>query len=172
MVAGGSSSGGASLEPVGRERFDLLIEFDNHGVVKRIGDIATWAKKIEGQKDRPLDLSTPIRISITHRHGLGSDKIASLLLKKDFFALREYKSSHNFRISTEKIIRISTEKTSSLDVVSSNDPWAAGEFFHTISFSEETAAGKEIRVRVHHFLSSITLLEYLRQHCPNLVVAN
>jgi len=103
---------------------------------------------------------------------LGSDKIASLILGKDFFGSAEYKSSHNFRIPSEKIIRLSTEKISLLDLASKDDQWTASELSHTISFSEETAAGKQIRVRVHHFLSSITLLEYLRQHCPNLVVDN
>jgi hypothetical protein len=154
------------------KRCDLLIEFDDEGVVKRIGDIATWATKIEGQKDTPLDLSSPIRISVTHRHGFGSDKIASLILRKDLFELAEYKSSHNFRISPERIIRISTKKTSLLDTPSGDGSWAVGELAHEIYFSEETPAGSQIHVRVHHFLSSITLLEYLRQNCPNLVVDN
>jgi len=167
--AGNSGIGGATLE---RERYDLLIEFDNRGVVRRIGDIARWAARIEGQNDSPLDLSAPIRISVTHQHGLGSDKIASLILGKEFFGLAEYKSSHNFRIAPEKIIGISTEKISLLDAASGDAQWSKGELSHEIQFSEETAAGNRIRVTVHHFLSSIILLEYLRQNCPNLTVAN
>jgi outer membrane protein assembly factor BamE (lipoprotein component of BamABCDE complex) len=99
----GGGSGGL-IAPLKRKRYDLLIEFDDKGVVKRIGDIDTWATKIEGQKDAPLDLSTPIRIAVTHQRRLARDKIASLILGKNFFELRgrDSKPSHSFKILPEK----------------------------------------------------------------------
>jgi len=151
---------GGGGEYIGKKRYDLLIEFDDKGVVKRYGDIEEWARKGRWQKD--LDLSTPIEIPVTHQHRLAPDKDASLILGKDFFEFRD--PSHHFRISPEKIILI---RPSSED----DNQWAAGLLSYNIHFSEETEAGERIRIRVDLF-SLPTLLEYLRQNSPYLVVEN
>ncbi len=156
---GASSSGNEGKEPLGKKRYDLLIEFDDHGVVKRLGDIETWAQRSR-QKDRPLDLSTPIEIPVTHHHSWARDKAASLILGKDFFEFRE--PSHNFRISPEKIILLRPGFTPLIN-------WAAGVFTYDIHFSEKTVGGEKIKLKVYIF-ELTTLFEYLRQNCPNIVV--
>lgn len=150
--------GGDGAEHIGKKRYDLLMEFDDQGIIKRYGDIEEWARKGRGQKD--LDLSTPIEIPVTHQHRWAPDKDATLILGKDFFEFRD--PSHHFRISPEKIILI---RPSSED----DNQWAAGLLSYNIHFSEETEAGERIRIRVDLFSLPI-LLEYLRQNSPYLVV--
>lgn len=145
--------------PIWKKRYDLLIEFDDQGVVKRYGDIEEWARKGRWQKD--LDLSTPIEIPVKHHRWTG-DKDARLILGKDFFEFRD--PSHNFRISPEKIILLRP-------IFAQDEQWAPAFFYYDIHFSEETVAGKKIRIRVDLF-SLPTLLEYLRQNSPYLVVEN
>lgn len=169
-LAWGTYGGGGDVAPIGVKRFDLLIEFDDQGVVKRLGDIKTWAENMEGQKEPPLDLSTPIEIPVIHARFpalaklFRGDTAATLILGKDFVEFRESKPSHNFRISPEKIILL--KRYSETD-----EYWNAGELHYYIRFSEKTEAGKGIHIRVD-FFSSLTLLKYLRQNCPNLEVKN
>jgi len=167
---GGPGGGG----PIGVKWYELLIEFDEQGVIKQLGDIDTWAAKVQGQKDRPfLDLSTPVEIPVRYLHTSkpvefpvsynqirAVERDASLILGKDFFEIRE--SSHNFRISPKKIILLRP----GYEMVFSG---VTGVFTYTLHFSEKTVAGEKIHIQVDIF-SLTTLFEYLRQNCPNLVV--
>jgi len=145
--------------PMWKKRYDLLIEFDDQGVVKRYGDIEEWARKGRWKKD--LDLSTPIEIPVKHYRWSGNED-ARLILGKDFFEFRD--PSHNFRISPEKIILLRPN-------ITQHEPWAPGFFYYDIHFSEKTVAGKKVSLRMDLF-SLPTLLEYLRQNSPYLVVEN
>ena len=160
---------------IGKNTYELLIEFDDEGLVKRFGDIRTWAAKVEGQEEPPLGLATPIEIPVSHLYpGLFGPVIveqeddARLILGKDFFELRESWPSLDFRISPEKIVLL-RERSYTFDIA--HDHWAAGKLTYDIHFSERTAAGKTIGIRVDVF-SLLPLLEYLRENCPNLELKN
>lgn len=172
FTARGYVGAGGSPMYIGKPH-ELLIEFDEQDVIKRLGDIDTWAAKVQGQKGRPLDLSTPVEIPVkylhtstpvetpvSYHHISAYFEDASLILGKDFFEIRE--SSHNIRISPEKIILLRHEPGTIYQLL-------RGVLTYNIHFSEKTVAGEKIHILVDIF-SLTTLLEYLQQNCPNLVV--
>jgi len=161
---------------VGAERHHWLIEFDEEDVIKQLGDFETWAAKVQGQKDRPLDPSTPVEIQVSclhppkpfkpvgdpmrHPKTFTHVEDARLIMGKDFFEIRG--SSHDFRISPEKILLL-------IPVYMTGENWYEGVLTYEIHFIEKTAGGKKIYIQTD--ISSLTtLFEYLRQNCPNLVV--
>ena len=170
---------------IGGEGHNLIVEFDHDGLVKDYGDIRQWAVRLYHRAVlKPLD-SSPIDIPIKHWHEGFTNPSADALLtlgKGSVEFTEATNASHNFRISPEKIIQLTLFSQK-------NDPiWVAGDLACTIHFSTPplgsyppymapgrylTLAQREkaqkIRLKVG-VLSLPTLIEYLRQTAPNLVI--
>ncbi len=135
-----------------------MIEFDEKGFVKAyrvvpeksvVKELTSWVAR-EASSEFP----TPVEITVLHRHALTSSyNLSKLTLTEDFFEFQEFKDgSHNFRISPEKVKRVSRARRENPDPAC---------FISSIHLRENTKAGRKITVKIA-IPSLIVLLKYLR----------
>lgn len=166
-AVGGGLSGAAGAERVWGEK-NLLLEFDQDSIVKefRVVKDKSLLKELSAWSTLGVfpPLSRPLTIYITHRHGKGGDLPgATLTLGEDFVEFEEVGgASHNFRISPEKVTRVSRA-----------GPWSQSPrdskyFFLTIHFEQKTKAGKKILIGLD-LPTLTTLVSYFDHTRPKVV---
>lgn len=154
---------------------NLLVQFDEHGVVQGykvfsdadlVKELTAWIAR--GQS-RSLDLTTPISISIEHRHAWGQgkdDAPASFMLAKDGLTFSEpyYKEmlfgwrNHDFKLSLEKISSSTLTLESGVRYSTKDLNYVYG----TIHFHEKTRAGSKLTARMD-IQAMMALVQYLEQ---------
>ena len=159
FIVGTAPGGAGSIREW--EAYNAMIEFDEKGFVKAyrvvpdksvIKELTSWVAR-----EPSSEFCTPVEITVLHRHAW-NDKSSKLTLTEDFFEFQESKDgSHNFRISPEKVERVSMAGRR-------EDP-AAEHFVSSIHFREKTKAGRRIAVYID-IPELAVLLNYLRPGRP------
>lgn len=142
---------------------DSLIEFDEKGVVKKYGvfedselvnQLSAWIA--EGNAP-PLDLSTPIEISVEHYRANGKNYEAKLVLGKDSFRLTETGNTpQDLTISPAKISKFDSSRQAS------NAPTDPQGIRLIIQLTEKTKIGQKLILRVD-VPAIVILVKYLIQ---------
>ncbi len=166
-AVGGGLSGAGGAERVWGEK-NLLLEFDQDSIVKefRVVKDKSLLKELSAWSTLGVfpPLSRPLTIYITHRHDKGGTfQDATLTLGEDFVEFEEVGgASHNFRISPEKITRVSRAGPFSMSRGDSK------YFFLTIHFKQKTKAGKKITISLD-LPTLTTLVSYFDHTRPKVV---
>ena len=166
-AVGGHYNGAAGGARVWGKK-NLLLEFDQDSIVKefRVVKDKSLLKELSAWSTLGVfpPLSRPLTIYVTHRHGKGSTfQNTTLTLGEDFVELEEVgDASHNFRISPEKITRVSRAGKWSRSTRDSE------YFFLTIHFKQKTKAGKKITISLD-LPTLTTLVSYFDHTRPKVV---
>jgi hypothetical protein len=140
--------------------YDILIEFDDKGVVKRyavfkdaelVKQLSAWIAEV---RVSALDLSTPIEIVVEHHHSDGKDYEGTLVLGKDFLRLNEFDdATQAFTISAAKISKLGASRQAD---------WGPHYISQTIEFTLKTKVGNELTLRMD-VPAIVILVKYLAQ---------
>ncbi len=144
---------------------DLLIEFDEEGLVQQVREMPDsrlvqelHAWMVQAQEP-PLDLSRAVEIEILRHHG-NSFESSRLTLTRDLFLFHEPGNvKHDFRIAPEKIASV----TSRGALNKAQELYDVGG---TIYFKEKTAAGDKITFELAPS-DLLVLVKYLQQVQPS-----
>lgn len=151
------------------DRHNVLISFDGKGVVvlshefpdgDLVKQLSAWVAQGRAQ---PLDLSTPVEISVEHRHSSGKLSPGILLLGNDSFEFREEgrEAKHSFKISLKQI------KGLSLTAIGHGDKSNPRYINQTFHFADKTAVGKNMTIQVD-VPKLLILVKHLAQKRPIL----
>lgn len=142
-------------------RHNVLIFFDDQDVVQQfhefpdedlVKQFSSWVAEGHAQ---PLDLSSPIEVSVDHRHSSGVCLPGTLVLGNDSFEFRE-NEKHSFKISPKQIKEL---RLTSIGHGDKSDPRFMNE---TIHFKQKTAVGGKMTIRVN-VPTILILVKYLEQ---------
>ena len=144
------------------KNLNAMIEFDEKGFVKAyrvvpdksvVKELTSWVAR-----EASSEFSTPVEITVLHHHARNDSYNSSkLTLTEDFVEFQEFEDgSHNFRISPEKVKRVSMARPE----------WPSPQYFlSSIHLREKTKAGRKITVKID-IPSLMVLLKYLRPDRP------
>jgi len=144
----------------------LIVEFDEKGIVtayRMVGD-NELAKELTASLTRTagpdVDLSTALKVSIRHHHGLKSSEnygSATLSLGRELIEFNEPgKPSHGFRISPREITGFTFAGR-----LRGDDPDYRNTNY-TLHFSEQTNTGRNLTMRID-MPTLMVLVRYLAQ---------
>jgi hypothetical protein len=163
LWAVGAQTGGTGGWNRGWARHNVLIAFDEKGVVQQfqkfpdeelVKQLSAWVAQGQGQ---PLDLSVPIEVPVEHRHASGRTLSGTLVLGNDSFEFRENDNEkHNFKILPAQINEL---RLTSVGHGDKSDPRFMNQ---TIHFTEKTNVGRKMTIRVD-VPTVMTLVKYLAQ---------
>ena len=161
-VGGGYSATGGWNR--GWARHNVLIAFDDKDVVQQYRQfpddelVSRLSASVAQGQGEPLDLSTPMEVSVEHRHGSGRDVSGAFILATDSFAFREEGGGgkHDFRISPRQI------KELDLTSIGHGDKSDPRHMNQTIYFTEKTKVGGKMTIHVD-VPTIMILVKYLAQ---------
>jgi hypothetical protein len=163
LWAGGGGYSGASGSDRQWTPHNVLIEFDEKGVVKDfrefpdevlVQEITRWA-----QRRRAPVPSPPVTLRVKHRHGTGGYEDGELVLRDELVDFHEADARHDFRIERKKIVRVAAAgKLRKGDAEASLTN-------QVIYFTEQTSMGNHMTVRME-IPTLVVLLEYLQASPP------
>ena len=149
---------------INEDRYDLVLEFDDRGLVARYGSLDDWGRSVSSDTADPV-VST-LELSVVHQRASGHYRASTLRLGGGVveFAPVHTKTweeaDHSFTLPLDTVVSLSRSKES-------ENQWTLGRLSYTIGFSDETPSGDEVRLLVD-LLDVPSLIAFLRRNCPNI----
>ena len=151
---------------INEDRYDLVLEFDERGLVARYGSLDDWGRSVSWATADPV-VST-LELTVVHQRASGHYRASTLRLGGGVFELEPV---HRFTWDEEEAgrgVSLPLDGVASLSrSKESETQWAKGHLSYTVGFSEETPVGGRVRFLVE-LLDAPSLIAFLRHHCPNL----
>ena len=155
LVGGGGSDVGAA--GMGTKRHDMVLEFDERGVLVRYGEMETLATEPIG--DAPVNLSLPAALEVLYRASTWKDWESATLRLEEMHVTLAPRSAPTpaVEVQSATIIRFEHRKDD-------ENLWNSGWLHYRLYYESAEDEVRVVRLQVN-VLDLPRLAKYLQDHC-------